>query len=154
MLERLEILHGTGEQYSEDELRTEFFSYKYDESKIIIENCLKINGLAQALRAVGKEVKDELLITRISNCLLEIVQTFPFRLGSYSRYLQNDLQSPATSKTGRSTQNTVLRKRKFKSKNKNFKKGQVKSKCCLINCYKNIRERLQICFLFAQFSIG
>ena len=76
MIDRLETLYGKKSQTSQDGLRMQFFGYKYSENKTAVENCLAIDGLAQELRALGEEIKDEWIIARILNSLPERFQHF------------------------------------------------------------------------------
>lgn len=76
MIERLETLYGKKSQSTQDGLRMQFFGYKYEDSKTPVENCLAIDGLAQELRALGEEIKDEWIIARILNCLPERFKHF------------------------------------------------------------------------------
>lgn len=69
MLEKLEMLYGKKSDLTIEGLQRRFFSYKYDNGKSAVENCLAIMQLAEELSAEGEEVKENWVQTRILGML-------------------------------------------------------------------------------------
>lgn len=76
MIQRLETLYGNKSQASKEGLRDKFFTYTFDGNKTVTENCLEIDGLAQEARALGEELKDEWVVSKILSSLPESYQHF------------------------------------------------------------------------------
>lgn len=141
MLERLETLYGSKGQSSKDGLRMQFFSFVYNEEKSVIDNCLEIDGLAQELRAVGEEIKDDWIISRILNSLPEKFNHFYSAWESFAdidktlsklmERLQHEEQR-MNSRESPSVGNALLTKGKNKSVNKSTK-GQPKGSTSNVN---------------------
>ncbi|KAK9870289.1 hypothetical protein WA026_006376 [Henosepilachna vigintioctopunctata] len=69
MLQKLDLLYGKKSDISIEGLQRQFFGYKYNESKSIIENCMQIQEYADSLSAEGEDVKDSWIMQRILTIL-------------------------------------------------------------------------------------
>ena len=69
MLIKLETLYGKKSDLTIKGLQRQFFGFKYDTSKTVIENCMIIQQYAEELAAEGEEVKDSWIMTRILGML-------------------------------------------------------------------------------------
>lgn len=136
MITRLEGLYGKKSQKSTAMLQQQFFSYKYDESKSVAENCLLIDGLAQDLRSNGEEVKDSWIMSRILNSLPSKFDHFHAAWESVTeadkslQNLRDRLQQEEIRLQSRESdvvENALVGKfNKFKKENKNQMKSQKK----------------------------
>lgn len=137
MIERLETLYGSKAQSSKEGLRMQFFGYTFDRNKNIVDNCLEIDGLAQELRAMGEDVKDEWIISKILNSLPEKFNHFHSAWDSlaevdktlsklFERLQQEDQRMK--SRESQTVGNALITKGKGKSGKKNkHEKGQFLS---------------------------
>lgn len=69
MLNKLGLLYGKKSDVALENLQRSFFSFKYDEQKTAVENCLTIQQLAEDLGSEGEVVKESWIITRILGVL-------------------------------------------------------------------------------------
>lgn len=69
MLNKLETLYGKKSNLTVEGLQRQFFSFKYDNSKSVVENCMTIQQYAEDLAAEGEEVKESWIMTRILGML-------------------------------------------------------------------------------------
>ncbi|KAI5727868.1 hypothetical protein M8J77_007947 [Diaphorina citri] len=69
MLNKLDLLYGKMSDVTKEGLQRSFFSYTYDSNMSVIDNCLKIQQLAEDLTAGGDEVKEGWVMTRILSAL-------------------------------------------------------------------------------------
>lgn len=140
MITRLEEIYGRKSQKTTAMLQQQFFSYKYNDSKTAVENCLSIDGLAQELRASGEEVKDSWIMSRILNCLPAKLDHFHADWESVAEIdkifsnLRDRLQQEDIRLQGRESEivnNALIGKFdkiwKGQSKNKNYKMSGKKS---------------------------
>ena len=65
MLQKLDTLYGKKSDVSIEGLQRQFFGFKYNESRSVIENCMQIQELADNLSAEGEEVKETWIMQRI-----------------------------------------------------------------------------------------
>lgn len=69
MLEKLHTLYGRKSDLTVEGLQRQFFGFKYDNSKSVVENCMTIQQYAEDLAAEGEEVKESWIMTRILGML-------------------------------------------------------------------------------------
>lgn len=69
MLLKLDTLYGKKSDVSIEGLQRQFFGYKYNENKSVIENCMQIQQLADSLATEGEEMKDSWIMQRILGIL-------------------------------------------------------------------------------------
>lgn len=69
MLDKLETLYGKKSDLTVEGLQRQFFNFKYDVNKSVIENCMAIQQCAEDLIAEGEEMKESWIITRILGML-------------------------------------------------------------------------------------
>lgn len=69
MLSKLDTLYGKKSDVSIEGLQRQFFGYKYNESKSVIENCMQIQQLADSLEAEGEQMKETWIMQRILGIL-------------------------------------------------------------------------------------
>lgn len=69
MLKKLETLYGKKSDLTIEGLQRNFFSYKYDTSKSVIQNCMQIQEYAEDLAAEGEAVKESWIMSRILGML-------------------------------------------------------------------------------------
>ncbi|XP_077268719.1 uncharacterized protein LOC143900851 [Temnothorax americanus] len=69
MLDKLETLYGKKSDLTVEGLQRQFFNFKYDVNKSVIENCMTIQQCAEDLIAEGEEMKESWIITRILGML-------------------------------------------------------------------------------------
>ena len=65
MLQKLDTLYGKRSDVTVEGLQRQFFGYKYNESKSVIENCMHIQELADSLSTEGEEVKESWIMQRV-----------------------------------------------------------------------------------------
>jgi len=136
MIERLETLYSVKPKSSLDAARMAFFNYRFDNSKTVIDNSLKVDGLAQELRVAGETIKDEWIMTRILNILPEKYNHFHSAwdsVASTDKTLSNLMErlkleeQRCKRREEQTIENALLSRNKVKSKNKNLsKKNQSK----------------------------
>lgn len=69
MLNRLDTLYGKKSELTIEGLQRQFFDFKYDLSKSVIENCMTLQQFAEDLEAEGEQVKESWVMTRILGML-------------------------------------------------------------------------------------
>ena len=69
MLSKLETIYGKKSDITIEGLQRQFFGYKYDDSKSVVENCMQIQQLAEDLNEEGEEVKESWIMKRILGIL-------------------------------------------------------------------------------------
>ena len=70
MLKKLETLYGKKSEVSVEGLQQAFFSYKYDPSLSVVENCQNLHQIADDISsASGQEVQENWIMTRILGML-------------------------------------------------------------------------------------
>ena len=69
MLQKLDTLYGKRSDVSIEGLQRQFFSYKYNEKKSVIENCIQVQEYADSLSAEGEEIKESWIMQRILGIL-------------------------------------------------------------------------------------
>lgn len=131
----------------------EFFSYRYNENISIIDNCLKIDGLAQELRASDEIIKDEWVITRILNVLPDKYSHFHSAWDSvaspdktlsnlFERLKQEELRS---NRLEESVENALVSKGKMKN-TKTYNKKNVKQNFNKTSNQNNKQTERRNCF--------
>lgn len=69
MTAKLETLFGKKSDVTIEGMREEFFSFKYDENQSVVDNCLRVQQLADNLKAEGDEIKEGWIMTRTLSML-------------------------------------------------------------------------------------
>lgn len=69
MLDKLHTQYGEKSDLTIEGLQRQFFSFKYDTSKTVIENCMIIQQYAEDLAAESEEVKESWIMTRMLGML-------------------------------------------------------------------------------------
>lgn len=115
-----------------------FFGFKYDDNKTAVDNCLAIDGLAQELHAIGEEIKNDWIISRILNSLPERFSHFHSAWDStastdktISKLMERLQQEEQRIKLrdGNSVENALFSKGKNNKQNKTYyKKNSSQSK--------------------------
>lgn len=76
MLEKLQTMYGKKSNVTIEGLQRLFFNFKYDENKSVVENCLLIQQYADDLTALGEEIKESWIMTRILRVLSQNLHHF------------------------------------------------------------------------------
>lgn len=149
MLEKLVQLYGTKTEMTMEILRRQFFTYMFDESKSVIENCMELLSIGEQLGTENDPVRDSWMMSRILSMLPPRLAHFGTSWDNVTGANKNsttmierlrleDERQTSQNKGQESTSTNALiaerynnKKSQGKSTNKNEKNGPVCYKCGL-----------------------
>lgn len=141
MLDKLETLYDKKSDVSIEGLQRLFFSYKYDESKSATENCMQVQQYADELSALGEQVKESWIVTRVLGMLPPKLHHFRVAWDSTSATdknisnlierlrLEEDRLNGSEQTCQVSSQNALVSKQGKKSGNKPQAQGSSQVEC-------------------------